>query len=317
MNRLPPFVVLFGPTAAGKTTMVQALHRAFVSSGGIELISADSAQVYRGMDIGTAKPPRSMRADFSHHLIDIRDPDEPFTAGDFVSLSEAALRGAASRGALPVVAGGTAFYIRSLLYGLPEVPAADPWIRRQLEEELVRRGTEALRTELEAVDPASASRISPADRYRLVRALEVFRSTGRPRSSFKVPDTLRPDIHVCCIALDLPRAELYDRINRRVEHMLDEGLESEVRSLIRAGYGPRDPGMRAIGYREFLSQSSDSGVEVLPAQEVAATIQRNTRRYAKRQITFFRSFECAEWMSAGEPPAIISRISEFLAAAPD
>ena len=315
MNRLPPFAVVFGPTASGKSALARRLHERLsrgphpFAATGVELISADSMQVYRGMDIGTAKPSPGERGEFPHHLIDIRNPDEPFTAGDFVEQAEAAICAASSRGALPIVVGGTAFYLRCLLCGMPETPRSDCNARETIEQELATYGSPALRRELERVDPESAAQIAPADEYRLIRALEVYRVTGRPRSSFAVPVTLREKArNAVTIGISWPRDLLYRRINARVEEMARAGLRREVVSLLQTGYRPGHPGLRAIGYREYLeaagesidleNSSSDSNEsKLLPADEdVVPRIQRNTRRYAKRQITFFRAFEQTRWL---------------------
>ena len=341
MNRLPPFAVVFGPTASGKSSLARRLHEHLHqgtekhTAGGIEVISADSMQVYRGMDIGTAKPPPRERDLFPHHLTDIRNPDEPFTVGDFVELAEEAIRAAGSRGALPVVVGGTAFYLRCLLCGMPETPRSDAGVRGTIEEELAEYGSARLRHELEQVDPQSAARIAPADEYRLVRAIEVYRLTGRSRSSFGMPVTLRDEARdAVVVGLSWPRELLYQRINARVEEMAREGLREELASLLRRGYGSGDPGLRAIGYREYLESAEENislkdspdprsthvrspGVSAetppLPLDEVVVPrIQRNTRRFAKRQITFFRAFEQVRWIDGREPETAAGSILDAL-----
>lgn len=324
MNRLPPFVVVFGPTASGKTALARALHERLLHekptavAAGVELISADSMQVYRGMDIGTAKPSSRERSRFPHHLIDIRNPDEPFTAGDFVELAEEAIRAASSRGALPLVSGGTAFYLRCLLCGMPETPRSDERVREGVTRDLARYGGSALRRELERVDPESAARIAPADEYRLIRALEVYRLTGKPRSSFAAPVALRPDAAgAVTIGLSWPRRALYARINARVEDMARAGLREEIQSLLRSGYRAGDPGLRAIGYREYLEAAGKTidlnNPLALPSDEqVLPLIKRNTRRYAKRQITFFRAFEKTRWIDGQHSEEGIDRILEEL-----
>ena len=317
MNTLPPFVVVFGSTASGKSSLAWRLHQRLregansPTAGGIEVISADSMQVYRGMDIGTAKPSPAQRSQVPHHLIDIRNPDEPFTVGDFVEHAEEAISAASRRGALPLVVGGTAFYLRCLLCGMPETPRSDSTVRKNIEQELAIHGSARLRRELEQVDPESAERISHADEYRLVRAIEVYRLTGRPRSSFAVPVTLREKARdAVSIGLSWPRRLLYERINARVEQMARAGLREEVTALLRQGYVPGDPGLRAIGYREYIESAGETidlkisapasgGEPLLPSdEEVVPRIQRNTRRYAKRQLTFFRAFEQTKWFDA-------------------
>ena len=324
-----PVFVLFGPTASGKTALLEKL---FGFRGKepcrVEIISADSMQVYRNMDIGTAKPSLEERARIPHHLIDIRNPDEQFNAGEFVRLAGEACRTAADRGALPVVSGGTGFYLKNLVHGLSEAPPSDAGIRGELREELKARGAASLMEELAKTDPASAARIHINDVYRLLRALEVCRLAGRPLSSFSSAWSAGekgapPDqpFRFLLLGLRRPREELYDRINARTAAMFRAGLADEARRLYEAGYTPVDPGLRAIGYREFFVKDPDvregdaawrlsedlAGVEALVAQ--------NSRRYAKRQITFFASIPGVTWVDCGEDIAGIHRLlEEFLGA---
>ena len=303
-----PVLILFGPTASGKTGV---LSRLFGSGGGraAEVVSADSMQVYRGMDIGTAKPSVEERALLPHHLIDIRDPGEQFTAGDFVRLAGEACVAIARRGALPVISGGTGFYLKNFIGGLPEAPPSNPEIRADLQRELRERGAAALMAELAAGDPVSAGRIHLNDEYRLTRALEVLRVSGRPLSSFQTTGGgLRPPYRFLIIGLSRPREELYRRIESRCAAMFRSGLPAEVRGLYEAGYTPRDPGLRAIGYREFFIQELDggnpSGYRLSEDRAgVEALIVQNSRRYAKRQLTFFASIPGARWIAAGPDEA--------------
>jgi tRNA dimethylallyltransferase len=273
-------------------------------------VSADSMQVYRGMDIGTAKPSMEERSILPHHLIDIRNPDEQFNVGDFVRLADDACLDIARRGKLPVVCGGTGYYLKNFILGLPEAPPSDNEIRARLKQELREKGAAALMEELAASDPVSAGRIHINDEYRLLRALEVFRLCGRPLSSFQVPAAdSRQRYRFLVIGLSRPREELYSRINLRCAAMFRQGLPAEVRGLYEAGYTPHDPGLRAIGYREFFVEepadetrkerwrlSGDlAGVQALAAQ--------NSRRYAKRQITFFASIPGVKWITADSDEA--------------
>ena len=308
-----PVLILFGPTASGKTALLERLfgfgEKKF--PGPVEIISADSMQVYRGMDIGTAKPSPEERAKIPHHLIDIRDPNEQFSAGEFVRLTEEACLSAAGRGALPVVSGGTGFYIKNLVMGLSEAPPSDLVIRRELKEELSLRGASSLLEELAKADPVSASRIHVNDEYRLLRALEVFRLTGCPLSSYASPWTraLSP-VGLCenarpfrflLIGLRRGREELYDRINARAATMFHAGLPGEVRRLYEAGFTPEDPGLRAIGYREFFVEEAGAWRLSEDLAGVEALVAQNSRRYAKRQITFFASIPGVKWLdSTGE-----------------
>lgn len=281
-------LVLIGPTGCGKTDLLLELFGSGARPGlpAAELVSADSMQVYRGMDIGTAKPSARERALLPHHLLDLRDPDEQYMVGDFVRLADEACGDIASRGRLPIVAGGTGFYVRNFLFGLPSGPEADPAIRAAVARDLAQGGPEALRAELAALDPAAAERIKPRDLYRLCRAVEIQRQTGRPQGDFAPPTSLRSRWNFLVVELARPRDEVYARIGTRVEAMMAAGLADEVAALRAAGYGPGDPGLKAIGYSEFLEAEAEGRGRDLPA--IAQAIKLDTRRYAKRQLTFFR-----------------------------
>jgi tRNA dimethylallyltransferase len=312
-NTPVPVLVLFGPTASGKTNV---LLRLFGSDGlfpgKAEVVSADSMQVYRGMDIGTAKPSAQERDQLPHHLIDIRNPDEQFNAGDFVRLAGETALDIARRGAFPVISGGTGFYLKNFILGLPEAPPSDAGIRAALKSELREKGSAALMEELARFDPVSAEKIHLNDEYRLLRALEVLRTSGRPLSSFGVSgaqaaDAAETEFRSRCrfliTGLFRPREELYRRINDRCAAMFSQGLYDEVRRLYDKGYTPRDPGLRAIGYREFFVQDESSEPDGYRlSQDIAgvqALIAQNSRRYAKRQMTFFASLPGAQWIEAG------------------
>ncbi|MDR2068659.1 MAG: tRNA (adenosine(37)-N6)-dimethylallyltransferase MiaA [Spirochaetaceae bacterium] len=310
-----PVCILLGPTASGKTEIVEQLFMPGNSLCSVEIVSADSMQVYRGMDIGTAKPAPELRARLPHHLIDIRNPDEQFNAGDFVRLADEACTAITARGALPVLSGGTGFYIRNFILGQSEAPPSVIPIRETLREELLRRGVSPLMEELAACDPLSAARIHPNDTYRLLRALEVFRSSGRPLSSFRNPSPVSPRSCYRFLILGLTRSreELYRRIDRRCAAMFREGLPGEVEKLFKAGYGPGDPGLSAIGYKEFFLEPHP-GEYALSGDlaGVEALVARNSRRYAKRQFTYFASIPELTWISAsGNPLGQIRRALEL------
>ncbi len=304
-----PVLVLFGPTASGKTAV---LERLFAGSGArypAEVVSADSMQVYRGMDVGTAKPSTELLSRLPHHLIDIRNPDEPFSVGDFVRLADEACRRIAAAGRLPVVSGGTGFYLKNFLLGLSAAPPSDPAVREALGAELAQRGREALREELYAVDPASAERIHAHDEYRILRALEVFRVSGRPLSSFAAaaPAADRPAYRFLVLGIRRPRDELYRLIDERTAAMFRGGLPEEVARLVAAGYGPDDPGLRAIGYREFFAEDGSVSRDLAAVEGLVA---RNSRRYAKRQITFFSCLRGVAWIDAAADPEEARRAVE-------
>jgi tRNA dimethylallyltransferase len=303
--------VIFGPTASGKTDL---LLRLFGRNGSqkAEVVSADSMQVYRGMDIGTAKPSPEEMLQLPHHLIDIRDPNEQFTAGDFVRLAREAIDDIARRGAIPIVAGGTGFYLRNLVLGLPEAPPSDQAIRDALKLELKEKGAAALMEELARFDPVSAGKIHINDEYRLLRALEVQRLCGQPLSSFNSVGAAGARYDFRIIGLSRPREELYHRINARCAAMFERGLPEEVRKLYDAGYTPRDPGLRAIGYREFFVEDPPTSGVFRLSQDIAgvqALVAMNSRRYAKRQITFFSSLPGAKWVDPdGEINALLTSV---------
>jgi len=209
-------------------------------------------QAYRGMDIGTAKPgPEELRR-LPHRLIDIRDPGEQYTVGDFVHLADEACELISAAGRLPVVAGGTGFYVRNFIFGLPSSPAASPALREAVARDLEALGPETLRAELEAGDPESAARIHANDVYRLTRAVEILRATGRPMADFAPSSSPRGGYRFLPVELSRPREELSRRIDARVDAMFARGLAAEVAALAERGYGPEAPGMKAIGYREFF-----------------------------------------------------------------
>jgi tRNA dimethylallyltransferase len=315
--------VFFGPTASGKTDI---LFRLFTDGNipvSAEIVSADSMQVYRGMDIGTAKPGAAERELLPHHLIDIRNPNEQFNAGDFVRLADEACAGIWRRGKLPVVSGGTGFYLKNFIQGLSEAPPSDHKIRAELKTLLQEKGAAALMEELAAGDPVSAARIHINDEYRLLRALEVLRLTGKPLSSYAVSASQsrnqgqsqnsgqeRNRYRFLIIGVERPREELYRRINGRCAAMFREGLPNEVKALYQAGYGPEDPGLKAIGYREFFVDDPLDGIRIsVDLKGVEALVAQNSRHYAKRQVTFFASIPGVKWIDAsnGDPLEEIRR----------
>jgi tRNA dimethylallyltransferase len=317
---MPSVLVLFGPTASGKTELLEQLFTGSNPPCRAEVVSADSMQVYRGMDIGTAKPSPDLVTQLPHHLIDIRNPGEQFNAGDFVRLADEACADIVHRGGLPVVSGGTGFYLRNFVLGLPETPPSDPFIRNAVQEEFHNRGAGALMEELAACDPVSAARIHRNDTYRLARALEVFRTSGRPLSSYLQTGSPAARTHYRFLILGLQRnrAEVYRRINERCARMFRQGLPEEVARLHASGYGPGDPGMKAIGYREFFIEERPGVWRISPDREgVQNLVARNSRRYAKRQITFFASIPGIKWISAdgevsGDPVGELRRELEEL-----
>jgi tRNA dimethylallyltransferase len=262
------------------------------------------------MDVGTAKPSPESRSRLTHHLLDVADPSEQFNAGRFVTAAESLVPVIRSRGRIPVICGGTAFYITSFLYGLPECPPVDPQTRLRLRALEAEVGHERMYTMLQERDPGGAARIGPNDRYRIMRALEVLEGTGRSLFSFRWPRTPRHDFRFLLIGLERERGELYRRIGERVNRMFDDGLVREVKDLLAMGYGPKDPGLRGIGYRELLEMRAGC----LTFAEVRELIARSTRRYAKRQLTFFRAVPGVVWMRPDRPLEVREKVEAFIAA---
>lgn len=302
-----PVVVLLGPTAVGKTQLLSDLFK-----GLAEVINADSRQVYRGLTIGTAKPDCKITAAIAHHLVDIKDPDEQYTAGEFVHDADGLIPAICGRGKIPIISGGTPFYFRSFLFGLPDTPLGVPGLRRAIQMEINRDGLSAAYDALVRVDPITAERISPRDRYRIERALEVYRGTGRPLSSFPVPSAYRNVYRMLLVGIERARSELYERINRRAEIMFQNGLVAEVGGLLKKGYTSNTPGLQGIGYREFFTMMREG---CMTTTELVEIVARNTRRYAKRQITFFKKFPQIIWFNANDKEPIYKAVRTFLQSA--
>jgi tRNA dimethylallyltransferase len=305
---LPPAVIVTGPTAAGKTALVQALYDRFP----IRLISVDSAQVYRGLDIGSAKPCADELARYPHALIDQRWPEESYSVAEFVADAEREMCTAAQSGRIPVLVGGTVLYLRALLYGLDPLPSADAAFRSALTERADRVGWPALHAELERTDPETAATIRPSDPQRIQRALEVLELTGRGLvAHHSVPRQPRFKTRRFVLA-PADRAELHERINQRLQTMLRSGLIEEVEHLRRdrTELTKTCPSMRAVGYRQvwaFLDGKISR--EDLTAQASAAT-----RQLAKRQLTWLRKFNDALWYDPARSSSVTmigSQVGEF------
>ena len=295
-------VVIGGPTASGKSSLALDLATHFPA----EIVSADSVQIYRGCDIGSAKPSAAERERVPHHLIDICDPTEVYSAAKFVEDADAAIAEIQSRGKLPIVVGGTGLYIRSLISGLFSVPQ-DATVRGRLRERASREGVTRLHAELTVIDPDCAARLGQRDAVRVIRALEVFEVTGRPMSEWQKSHALAEQRYsALCLTLSLPRSELRTRIAERAKVMLDSGLVEEVRSLLQAGVSDSSQPLRSIGYREVV-QFLDGSLE---AHELWASITASTRRFAKRQLTWFRGQWESQWVDMSAP-----RVRSLIAAA--
>jgi len=298
-------LVVVGPTAVGKSEV--GLRLAEWLDG--EIVSADSLQAYRGLDIGTAKPTPEERAEIRHHLIDILDPDEDFSAGEFARRAKVVIAEVEKRERLPIVVGGSGFYLRALLEGLNEIPTVRPAVREDLRRRLEKEGLEALREELLELDPTTAQRLLPGDTQRVLRALEVAISTGRPLSAWhSEAPTAGEGLAPVRVGLTLERGLLYDSIAHRVHRMIEAGWVGEVEQLLSRGVSPREPAFQAIGYRELAAHLAGD----LSLEEAIEETIRATRRYAKRQLTWFRKERDVNWFSAEDLGAASQAIRSFL-----
>ena len=276
-------VMLLGPTASGKSALAMQLAQTI----SLEIVSVDSAQVYRGMDVGTAKPSAVDRQRVPHHLIDIRDPSEPYSAADFVRDAAVAISEIRGRGRMALLVGGTMLYAKALREGLSDLPSADPEIRSQIEDEAAQRGWPAMHAKLARTDPMTAARLKPNDSQRIQRALEIYETTGGTRMSELLVAERKPPLKITAVAL-LPadRAQLHERIALRFNAMLDAGLLDEVRTLrARGDLHPDLPSMRSVGYRQaWRHLAGEWSFDQMRQAGIAAT-----RQLAKRQITWLRS----------------------------
>lgn len=307
-----PLVVLLGQTAVGKSRIAVQVAKRFET----EILTADSRQVYRGMDIGTDKPTADERQGVAHRLIDMADPDEAFNAGWYRRAALAEIDRLYEARQLPFVVGGTGLYIRTLVRGLCPAPEADPRLRAELLHMSKEWGRDRLYAELAAVDPAAAARLHPNDEAKVVRALEVHRLSGQPMSALHHRHGFQEDqFSVLLIGLQRPKEELYSRIEERIDWQLAHGMVQETRSLLERGYGRELGAMKGLGYRHLAAYLSGECDE----PEMIRLFKRDTRRFAKRQMTWFRKEPDVRWVAIekGEPfehtvRNIVSLIEQFL-----
>ncbi len=303
MSAFASALILTGPTACGKSALALDL----AERVGGEIVALDSMTVYRGMDVGTAKPTAAERARVSHHLIDVLDPWESLTVAWWLARAEVACTDITARGKRPIFVGGTPFYLKALLHGLFDGPPADPELRRALEAEAARDGPAALHARLAGIDAKSAARLHPNDVRRVVRALEVYTLTGKPISDWQQTwDTpgfaganAQPPAPIPAAVLTLPREELYDRINGRVDAMLAAGWLDEVRGLCALPHPLSREARQALGYRELLEYLEAGG----DWNETVELIRTHTRQFAKRQLTWFRHLSSLVSVPADAPDA--------------
>ncbi len=299
-----PLLFLFGPTGVGKTELLRHVfpHR-------FSVVNADSKQVYRYLDIGSAKPDTTILSEIPHHLIDIRDPWEQFTVGDFVTLADEACAEIAAQGRIPLLCGGTAYYFKHFYFGMPASPQSDPVIRERVGTWAREKGLPWCFQRLQELDPVSATRIHPADGYRITRALEVYEATGQPLSNFPPPAKPRNGIQPLVLGLQRDKAELHERIDTRVTSMFKNGLVAEFDRLLALGATENWPGMQGIGYREFFIARNTVGMDL---DAVADLIRRNSRLYAKRQLTFFKSIPGVHWFHPDDEQGIKDIVENYL-----
>ena len=309
MSEENPGIVILGPTASGKSRLALALAIQFQG----EIVSCDALQVYRHMDIGTAKVSPVQQRQVRHHLLDVQDPDQDFSAGDYQRLARAAIQDIRERGHLPIVAGGTGFYLRALIEGLFEGPSRNEELRARMRKIVERKGPGILHRALRKVDPQCAAKIAEADAERTIRAYEVYLATGKsmswwqqqPRDAFQGYRWLK-------IGIDVPRERLYQRINQRVEEMFRGGLLEETKGLL-AQFPKTSQAFKAIGYRQAVDYFNGR----LSLDQAIEETQKLTRHYAKRQMTWFRSDPGIIWLDdADEPDALLqlaaTKVTEFL-----
>ncbi len=298
-------IAVMGPTAVGKTGLVLQLAKDLNG----EIVNADSMQIYRFMDIGTAKPTAAERAEVAHHLLDIVDPDQDFHASLYSQLAREAINNLVEEGRVAIVVGGTGLYLKALFHGLFPAAHSKQSIRQRLHREGEKDGGVELYKRLKQIDPITAGRLHPNDLFRIIRALEVWECTGKPMSVLQMEHGFRENpFNTLKIGLKRPRSELYERINRRVAEMMELGLLTEVRELLDRGYGPDLKSMQALGYRHMVHHL----INGMKIAEAVRTMKRDTRHYAKRQMTWFGGDQEIEWFHPQETEEIARLAREFM-----
>lgn len=304
-QKKPKVVVICGPTGVGKTSAAIGIAKEFNG----EIINADSMQIYRHMDIGTAKPTHKEQACVKHHMIDIVNPDEPFDAAKFAEMARKIIAQLYKQNITPFIVGGTGFYIKALLYGLFQTEPVDPDFRLRLKNEAEIDGAAFLHKRLKKYDPDAAEKIHPNDTYRIIRALEILEATGKSISEYHQEHRFTDNpFEVLTIGLHTNREILYDRINRRVDVMISAGLLDEVKKLISMGYTEDLKPMQSIGYRHMIDFIKDR----ISWDDTLQTFKRDTRRYAKRQFTWFKAEPDIIWTEPKELTEIRRLIKNFL-----
>jgi tRNA dimethylallyltransferase len=301
-SRKEKILIICGPTASGKSDLALRLADAVNA----EIVNADSMQIYRGLNIGTAKPSLEQQAEIPHHLIDVVSPDQQFSAADFAAAADAAIHDIISRGKRVIVAGGTGLYMRALVHGLIDTPGGDAELRQALHDEADNIGSEAMLEQLRLVDPELAAVLHANNLVRIIRGLEVYRLTGIPLSSYQKEHAFAQRRYgTLQIGISVERQLLYDRINKRVERMLADGLLQEVSGLLAAGFGREHKSMRSIGYKESAANLCGE----INLEEAVRLIKQNTRHYAKRQLTWFNADPDILWFEYPEKFATILKLA--------
>ncbi|MCS7208559.1 MAG: tRNA (adenosine(37)-N6)-dimethylallyltransferase MiaA [Fimbriimonadales bacterium] len=300
---MQPLIVILGPTATGKTEVGILLAERWNG----EIVSADSSAVYRGLDIGSAKPTPEAQRRVRFHLIDVADPDEVFTAAKFRELALQAIRDIQARGKHVFIVGGTGLYIRVLLHGFSLAPPpTDPEVRARWQAEVARVGAPALHARLQQIDPIAAARIHPNDAVRITRALEVYEMTGMPISQWQSQS--EAELPALKIGLTMPRDLLYQRIDQRVDQMIACGMLEEVHRLLQKGYNPEQPALKGLGYRHLIGYIQGR----VSWHEAVRLWKRDTRRFAKRQMTWFRKEPSVRWIDASQGSQKTAQLIEAL-----
>jgi len=296
-------LVIVGATGVGKTAVAIEIARRLP----VEIVSADARQFYKFMDIGTAKPPAEIRKEIPHHFVDFLTPDQEYSAGQFAQDARRVIQEIMERKHVPLIVGGSGLYIHALLHGLFGTDFKDAGLRAKLEKRLAREGAEKLYQELKKIDPLAAKKIHPRNIKRLIRALEVYYLSGKPISQWQQEKRDPAPFSWQMFGLNLPREILYQRINQRVEEMFDKGLIEEVQALLKMGYSPKLNALNTIGYKEVI-EYLNGNYDLKSCQEL---IKRNTRRYAKRQLTWFRKEKGIKWIElTGE--SISAEIAQWI-----
>lgn len=295
---IPSIICVVGPTASGKTGLSVALAKAL----GGEVLSCDSMQIYRHMNIGTAKPTEAEMDGVPHHMIDVIDPDEAFSVGRYVEMADPILQDILSRGKPCIICGGTGLYVDSLMAGRTFAPFPETGRRQELEALAAEKGIEAVLDLLRQFDPDSAARLHPSDQRRIVRAAEVYLETGKTITQHNLEtQAIPPKYHPLWIGLDfVERAELYARIDRRVDIMMEDGLIEEIQGLLANGLAPTATSLQAIGYKEPMAALRGE----MTMEEATDKIKQESRRYAKRQLTWFRKNQQMHWIRQQEPTSL-------------